>query len=224
MTYISHDNPFFCHGLCDHSPSSVSADQNAAFSQFLYFPIQGKLRSKCLTSFLSISDWVPGTACYGNLLSLTFIFRSHQEPNFGYPFSYCHINDLSRGKSTTHDDHIGLSFLLDLGSHVETRESPDFHAMTASISTFHFICWLPGEYLLNSSSSSTHCKYNGPAMEFLPGQSAQSKDLVIGNRHVEIVRQVSMVNACNFLFEDLAGFVQAVSVNDGSAVVGEKIG
>lgn len=70
---------------------------------------------------------------------LTFVFRSHQKPNFSHSFSYSHINNLGRGKSPSYNDHISLSPLLNLASHIGTRESLDFHAMAASTSTFRFI-------------------------------------------------------------------------------------
>jgi hypothetical protein len=114
--------------------------------------------------------------------------------------------------------------LLDLAPQIGARESLDFHAMTASISPFSLTGGLPWEDLLDSSSTSAHSKHNSPAVEFLPGRSSQCESFGIGRRNIEIIRQVSIGNVRDFLFENLAGLVQAVPVDDGIAVVGEKIG
>ena len=56
--------------------------------------------------------------------------------------------------------------------------------MAASIGPFGLTRWLPGEDFLDLSSARTHCKYDGPAIEFLPGGGDQSEDLGIRYRNV----------------------------------------
>lgn len=80
----------------------------------------------------------------------------------------------------------------------------------------------PGKDLGHAGTAGTDSEYNSAAVELVTCGRGDSKDLGVGCRYIGALRQVVVREIGGLALQNLARFVEAVSSDDGRAVVGEE--